>query len=80
MSTNIAVIHGKQEVITPKSRESMIPEYRDTEMILTRFMGGQERGTSLQITMEDGAYIQLDGKTADMLAILLKDWRTAPEI
>lgn len=80
MSTNIAIIHGKREVIDKDARYAMIPKYEAQELYITRFMGGKERGTSLQLTLGEGGYIQLDGKTVDTLVMLLKDWRNAPEI
>ena len=73
MSTNIGYISGKKEIIDEESRASMTPKYEDVIMSLTRFAGGQERGTCLQITIGD-QYIQLDTNTVEYLAKILPQW------
>lgn len=42
------------------------------EIYITRFYGGEKRGTSIQLTLDNGIYsdwIELDNKAAKMLAL-----------
>jgi hypothetical protein len=71
MSTQLIELQGKKEI--PMGNHS---EYIDKELHLTRFFGGAERGTSLQITITGFAntdYIQLDNQAVQALIRALVD-------
>lgn len=72
MSTNLKSIQGKIEIPNLKQMES---DYKHTELHLTKFYGGTNRGTSLQIGFynEMGKYnhIQLDSNAIKELKNIL---------
>lgn len=74
MSTELKSIQGKIEIPNLKTRES---DYKHTELHLTKFYGGTNRSTSLQIGFYNdlGIYnhIQLDSKAIKELKDLLND-------
>lgn len=55
MSTELNSIKGKFEVPIPHTKES---EYKDGFLHLTSFFGGENRGHSLQLTINN-SHIQL---------------------
>lgn len=77
MSSTIGILHGKYEFV--KSVKDREVGYMDHSIFLTRFAGGNGRATSLQITIGN-QHIQLNGETADELAVLLSQWRTKEEM
>lgn len=75
MSSLIGVIQGKIEVPVPQKRESV---YYPQTMFISRFYGGNGRGTSIQINIGN-SHIQLDEKAADQLAEVLSNWKHTEE-
>lgn len=75
MSTELKTLKGKIEI--PRKDGSMISDYKEVDVSLTRFWGGTERGTSLQITFlnenEDHFHIQLDSENVKLLFEELKE-------
>ena len=51
MSTELKTLKGKIEI--PKKDGTMTSNYKEIEVSLTRFWGGNKRETSLQITFLD---------------------------
>ena len=74
MSTELKTLKGKIEIPDSPKMEST---YKSTELYLTSFYGGQERGTSLQIGFYNdlGNYnhIQLDHETIIELRNILNE-------
>lgn len=69
MSTQIAILHGKQER-APYDHG----HYQNAVLHVTRFYGGAKRGISIQFTIDPmGGYIQLDNDTANRLLEALRD-------
>lgn len=75
MSTNLKTLKGKTE--NPDTTQK-IPTYKDTEVHLTRFFGGVERGTSLQLGFYDADknyhHVQLDNENVKELIKELQDY------
>lgn len=71
MSTDIATIKGRYE-----SNLTQKLSYREGELHLTRFWGGKENGTMLQLTVvgEHTNYIQLTAKQIEELREVLSQW------
>lgn len=73
MSTELKTLQGKIEVPNLDDRTS---EYNDTNVFVTSFYGGKDRGQSLQITFldESGNYthVQLDNENVKALVKELK--------
>ncbi len=55
MSTTLGIIKGRQEI---PQKGIMKSNYKDSELVLTRFSGGTKNGTMLQISTEND-HIQL---------------------
>lgn len=74
MSTELSTLKGKIQDIDKSTRD--LPIYVDTEINLTRFYGGVDRGTSLQIgfiTLEGNySYVQLDNENLKELRGILQ--------
>lgn len=68
MSTELKTLSAKIEI---PNKEQMSSNYLDTEVYLTRFYGGANRGSSLQLGFRDenGNYhhVQLDNATVKQL-------------
>ena len=74
MSTNIKTITGRCE--NPSGSSPTGPQYIDSDISLTRFYGGKEKGTMLQLTINnnlDCAYVQLTQKQVKQLSKVLGD-------
>lgn len=76
MSTELKTLKGKIEI--PRKDGSMISDYKEVDVSLTRFWGGTERGTSLQITFlnDQGNYshVQLDNENVKLLFEKIKEY------
>jgi hypothetical protein len=53
---------------------------RDKAVLLTRYYGGEERGTCVQVSTDFGQYIQLTRKQAEQLALDLLDFAAKQEM
>lgn len=75
MSTELKTLKGKIEI--PIKDGTMTSDYKEVDVSLTRFWGGTERGTSLQITFlnenDDYSHIQLDNENVKLLFEELKE-------
>jgi hypothetical protein len=75
MSTELKTLKAKLEV--PKKDGSMSSNYKDVDVQLNRFWGGEKRGVSLQFTFlgEDDNYhhFQLDKENVLLLLSELKE-------
>ena len=52
---------------------------RDKAVMMTRFYGGEERGTCLQVSTDYGEYIRLSRAQAEQLALDLMDFAAGAE-
>lgn len=69
MSTQILVLTGEVEIPNPHTQTS---SYIPQDVYFLRFAGGQRRGTSLQITLGNGGYVQLDNEQTKRLIQALR--------
>lgn len=69
MATELKTLKGKIEI--PLKNGTMTSDYKNVDVSLTRFWGGEERGVSLQITFlnENGNYshVQLNNENVKQL-------------
>ena len=69
MATELKTLKGKIEI--PLKNGIMTSDYKDVDVLLTRFWGGKERGVSLQITFlnenENYSHVQLNNENVKQL-------------
>jgi len=53
---------------------------RDKAVMMTRFYGGEERGTCVQVSTDYGEYIRLTREQAEQLALDLLDFAAQQEM
>ena len=74
MSTELGKLKGKIEIPVPGK---MKVTYMNTEVHITRFWGGTERGVSLQLTFENEthgfSHIQISKEEAEILKNILNE-------
>lgn len=75
MSSLIGIIQGKVEIPIPQKRES---KYYPQTMFITRFYGGDGRGTCLQINIGN-SHIQISEKEIKELADTITKWKEVQE-
>jgi hypothetical protein len=77
MSTQLASIKGKSEIVTSVANKEVTHE--ESLLFVTSFYGGEKRGSCIQLSLGDSfEHIQLEGDAVKELVDVLRNWLNKP--